>query len=230
MSYSNSNSKKPYCKVCFDAGKTEKEYTSHWVKDLTGKTTCPTLLSNKCRYCNKSGHTVKFCTLLKKDELREKEQKEKQPVKNNKKEEQKPNLAVLFDEDSDIDSDIDCDFDNKKVNKAVDTFTNNVNKLVVPQPHFEQSWSSIVSKPKPIPTKTIVKSVVSVVKPEKTLAPWAVNKGKKNSWADFTDSEDEDDYEDETSDVTSEPSYSWSDEEKAFNYNDVYNKYCENYC
>ena len=33
----NVSMKKPYCKVCHDAGKTESEYTSHWVKDLTGK-------------------------------------------------------------------------------------------------------------------------------------------------------------------------------------------------
>jgi len=220
MSYS----KKPYCKVCFDAGKTEKEYTSHWVKDLSGKTTCPTLLSNKCRYCNKSGHTVKFCSLLKKDELREKEQreqKEKQPFKTHKKEEKKPNLSVLFDEDSD------CEYEN---NDNVDTFTNNVSKLVVTQPHFENSWSSIVSKPKPVTVINVaVNSGPVAVKPEKKLAPWAVNKDKKSCWADLSDSEDEDDG-CESSDATSHLSYSWSDEENAFNYNDVYNKYCENYC
>ena len=26
--------KKPYCKVCFDTGKSESEYTSHWVRGI----------------------------------------------------------------------------------------------------------------------------------------------------------------------------------------------------
>ena len=64
-----SNSKKPFCKVCHDAGKPESVYTSHCVKTYnikTGKTdtTCPTLMALECRYCWKLGHTVKFCPVL----------------------------------------------------------------------------------------------------------------------------------------------------------------------
>ena len=58
---------KPYCKVCHDAGKTEKEYTSHFVKSAPGpegKVVCPTLLSQSCGYCGSCGHTPKFCTTL----------------------------------------------------------------------------------------------------------------------------------------------------------------------
>lgn len=64
---SNNVTKKPYCKVCHDVGKPESEYTSHWVKDFTGKTTCPTLLNTECRYCYKLGHTTKFCDVLAKN-------------------------------------------------------------------------------------------------------------------------------------------------------------------
>ena len=60
--------KKPFCKVCCDAGKSEKDYTSHFVKDRDGKVTCPTLLGQECRYCFQPGHTVKFCEVLKKRE------------------------------------------------------------------------------------------------------------------------------------------------------------------
>ena len=65
----NNSSKKPFCKVCHDAGKAESVYTSHCVKTYninTGKTdtTCPTLLALECRYCWKTGHTVKFCPVL----------------------------------------------------------------------------------------------------------------------------------------------------------------------
>ena len=51
----------PNCKVCRDAGKSEQEYSSHWVRDKVGRVTCPTLLSQKCRNCGKSGHTIKYC-------------------------------------------------------------------------------------------------------------------------------------------------------------------------
>lgn len=70
--YSNSMSasaKKPFCKVCQDAGKTESEYTSHFVRsmpDKNGKTTvtCPVLAVNECRYCYELGHTTKFCPVI----------------------------------------------------------------------------------------------------------------------------------------------------------------------
>jgi Nanos RNA binding domain len=55
---------KPYCKVCHDAGKSESEYTSHFVRETpepNSKVLCPTLLQQKCSYCSKSGHTVKYC-------------------------------------------------------------------------------------------------------------------------------------------------------------------------
>jgi len=71
MSARNNNKKqmavKPYCKVCHDAGKSEKEYTSHYVKSAPGpegKVVCPTLLSQSCGYCGACGHTPKFCPTL----------------------------------------------------------------------------------------------------------------------------------------------------------------------
>lgn len=54
----------PFCKVCRDAGKPEKEYTSHFVKDQPGpdgKVVCPTLLNQACRICHKTGHTSSYC-------------------------------------------------------------------------------------------------------------------------------------------------------------------------
>lgn len=78
----NSNNKpiiKPYCKVCHDAGKPEREYTSHFVRETpepTSKVVCPTLLQQKCSYCSKPGHTVKYC----KDVKKSKEKRVTQPV------------------------------------------------------------------------------------------------------------------------------------------------------
>lgn len=80
MSYSKSSAvstKKPLCKVCKDAGKSESEYTSHYVRSapvytngIAGKTVviCPTLLSTECRYCQELGHIAKYCPVLEKNE------------------------------------------------------------------------------------------------------------------------------------------------------------------
>ena len=82
-SKSNSNSKshsrsskpaKSFCKVCYDAGKSEDVYTSHYVKDAPGKegkVVCPYLLSLSCGYCKKerAGHTTRHCPELNKKEV-----------------------------------------------------------------------------------------------------------------------------------------------------------------
>ena len=59
----------PFCKICFDAGKPESQYTSHFVKDSpgpNGKVVCPYLLTLNCRYCKENGHTISHCPLLQK--------------------------------------------------------------------------------------------------------------------------------------------------------------------
>jgi len=67
-SYSSKKSSKPFCKVCYDAGKPEREYTSHYVKSKPGnegKVICPYLLSLVCSYCKKKeGHTARHCPVL----------------------------------------------------------------------------------------------------------------------------------------------------------------------
>ena len=71
---SKNSSLKKYCKVCHDAGKSETEYTSHFIRenrDPLSKVVCPTLLSLDCRYCSKKGHTVKYCKILEKDKIAE---------------------------------------------------------------------------------------------------------------------------------------------------------------
>jgi hypothetical protein len=69
MSYIRKQSvAKKFCKVCQDAGKSETEYTSHFVRDSpgpNGKVICPTLLSQNCRGCGINGHTYKYCPTIK---------------------------------------------------------------------------------------------------------------------------------------------------------------------
>jgi hypothetical protein len=110
----NNNSKKPYCKVCHDAGKPEREYTSHCVKTYdikvgAMKVTCPTLLAIECRYCGQNGHTLKFCIVLeeknKMDAQRARErarpQQQQQPVQQQPVQQQRPMnaFAVLAEEE-----------------------------------------------------------------------------------------------------------------------------------
>jgi hypothetical protein len=81
MSRTNKAVVTPCCKVCKDAGKSAREYGSHWPKDKDGATVCPTLLSQECRYCYVSGHTVKYCKVLEKDNaLRAKRERQAERV------------------------------------------------------------------------------------------------------------------------------------------------------
>ena len=83
---------KPYCKVCHDSGKSEAEYTSHFVKSEPGPkgvVVCPVLLGSMCNYCKQKGHTLKHCKELEKNKNQGKkvsyhyEKREKKEVKTN---------------------------------------------------------------------------------------------------------------------------------------------------
>ena len=62
--YTKETVQKKYCKVCHKAGKSEKEYTSHFTKSVPGDkgiVVCPTILRNRCVKCNNYGHFADFC-------------------------------------------------------------------------------------------------------------------------------------------------------------------------
>ena len=112
--YANNNKQvnKPFCKVCHDAGKPESVYTSHFVRSApgpNGKVTCPTLLSLQCRYCYQSGHTVKFCSVLKEKNNYQARAQEKesvvQPRPTQRQKEIKPTNAFAALDVSDEESD-----------------------------------------------------------------------------------------------------------------------------
>ena len=91
-------SKKPFCKVCFDAGKPESDYTSHHVRSLPDRTgnskiLCPTLLNTECRYCSEIGHTTKFCPTL--AAKKKSEYKEEQRANRINNVEQKPKINPI---------------------------------------------------------------------------------------------------------------------------------------
>ena len=63
-SLNQSQKVKPFCKVCYDTGKPESVYNSHFVRetrDLNSPVVCPTLLALSCRFCGANGHTVSKC-------------------------------------------------------------------------------------------------------------------------------------------------------------------------
>jgi hypothetical protein len=97
-SYSRNSTTNPktLCVVCRDAGKTEKEYTSHFVKDQpgpNGKVVCPTLLNQACRICGETGHTSSYCSQYRprrddrRDDRREERYIEREPRRDIEREE-----------------------------------------------------------------------------------------------------------------------------------------------
>ena len=215
MSRKNQATKKPYCKVCFDAGKPESEYTSHWVRSLpdrSGKTTvtCPTLLDTECRYCYNFGHTAKFCPAIKQHE-KEREQADRR-AKAAAVEKTKPKVqekksgsvfAALMDSDSEEEE---KPVKVSKVSKPVENYpvlcapVKNVEK---PTQEVKTGWAAIVAKPaeekKFEPTKRtglVLMSDYIKIEPKvevKKPAPWTKKQPVvTKSWADESDSEDED--------------------------------------
>ena len=65
------NSRKPFCKVCADAGKSDTAHFPRKTPDPNSEVTCPTLKALECRYCFKNGHTVKYCPVLKERNARD---------------------------------------------------------------------------------------------------------------------------------------------------------------
>ena len=210
----NVTTKKPYCKVCHDAGKPESEYTSHWVKDLTGKTTCPTLLNTECRYCYKVGHTAKFCDVLaKNNKEKEKAERRSQAAAREKPKpvpvQKKPanGFAALCD---DSDSEEEVSNTNTIVNEYP-ALQSEARLGCEPakrvEPEVKTGWAAIAAKPKEVQpvvvqntgllllSKKSIQEPVEQPKPvvQAKTAPWVAIKPAvlTKSWADWSDSEDE---------------------------------------
>ena len=182
---------KPFCKVCHDSGKTEAEYTSHFVKSepgSKGKVVCPTLLSQGCSYCHETGHTVSYCQVLKQNN-KNKEKVQRVIVFHNKdsfvasakNQTQTKNhgfaALALLDEESDK-------IDAKEVQRQAEYPVLQVQTTgqVQRQAPMAMSYASMANKPPSGEHKT----------------PIAVTKSRaivmhnvKKSWADWSDSDDE---------------------------------------
>jgi hypothetical protein len=236
---SSYTTKKPFCKVCQDAGKSELEYSNHWVKDRTGKTTCPTLLNTTCRNCQKLGHTSKFCSKPVAAIVVQKARVVPLPLEQPKGNKQSNLFTKLFSNDSDSEEeDKKMTFVGKKLSSAkkVDIGTKKTefpslstrNPLSIVQP--KSGWAAIAAKPKPetpppvaqqdhIMLADFIKKTPLKKKQSSSAipAPWAKSNAPivhSRRWAD--DEDDEDDDEEPTYKVGCETIERWNvpDEEE----------------
>ena len=185
---SNKSNKKTgkFCKVCFDSGKDESIYTSHFVKSapVNGVIVCPTLKATECRYCRKSGHTVKFCKALQEKEKMNKKRKEmptESPVKKEKVVEKVSNpFNVLI-----------MDSDDEDEEHLVPSIVTSAPKVAL------SGWAAIAAMPKKEEPKklTLVVKEKPVENPLEESGNSYLKKDFSNrlwkSWADYSDSDDD---------------------------------------
>jgi hypothetical protein len=206
MSKNVVSTKKSYCKVCHDAGKTESEYTSHWVKDLSGKTTCPTLLKTECRYCYKLGHTAKFCNVLAKENKKtahivSTSYKNPAPIVQKKSNNGFASLYEDNESEEEVNNTIEYPSLGSQTKKAVE--------LPKTQPEIKTNWASIVKSDsnkalstKPTSSEVLkqrgfvvlsdyIKSATTNKNVDSIPAPVEPKEVLTKSWADYSDSEDE---------------------------------------
>jgi len=194
----------PFCKVCKDAGKSEKEYSSHFVKSepgTSGKVVCPTLLSLECNYCHGSAHTVKYCKVLlahtkqrERELKREKYLDQKECKVKEKKKVQPLNPFQLLEEDSDSDSDSESESESEMDKKYTSLYENSLYDNYYPKlsekcenviaSRYIQSYANVLTAPEMTKSKEIVHKPSSV----KKVTP--LNKGSIN-WADDSMDSDE---------------------------------------
>lgn len=149
---------KPYCKVCHDAGKTEKEYTNHYVKSAPGpegKVVCPTLLAQCCGYCGACGHTPKFCPTLAAQKAAEekalKQAARKEAVEKREAEKAAPKPAAKkLTTSNNLFAALDSDDEEPKVSKKVSR-----PQFIEPSPIVAKS----VAAPKPVAAPKLFSSV-----------------------------------------------------------------------
>ena len=201
--FHNTNKKiteqKKFCKVCKDAGKTEEEYSSHYVRasrEQSSKVVCPTLLNLECRYCHKKGHMPSRCEVLKEKKRHESRMKYETEHKNNAT----PKRSTFQANNSFADLESESDEEEEVY-------------MFCP-PASGISYASIASKPaaaKPVVVKEVPKAepvnnrqvafseedeYEVYVQPE----PRAKRTGKLDWTAELSSSDEDEDYEDERTD------------------------------
>jgi hypothetical protein len=175
MAYTNNANnalKKSFCKVCFDAGKPELEYTNHCVKNNTGKLICPILLNQLCRYCSKNGHTVSYCPVMAKNKKRESYlEKDKKDVKKKDVKKIIKNKFQVLDSDSE-----------EEVEEVEE-----VEEEVIYEKKI--TYASVCAAVKACATDKAYETVKACATVSSGIKPILVN--GKRAWADYSSDEDD---------------------------------------
>ena len=212
--FSNNKQVVRVCKVCKDAGKSEAEYTSHFVRSEPGPkgvVICPTLLSAECSYCRATGHIRAYCVQLKKQQKIE----ERNQAANTYSKIQTANKLQNVVAKSNRFSALECDAsasDKQDEIRAVSPITISTpiyKPILTGYAKAAASQPVVVEKPKPRPRPTspttpppnfasnmefpiIEQKKIPV---QKTPVRNPLIPGFTKSWADYSDSDtDEDDY------------------------------------
>ena len=190
---SSSVALKKYCKVCHDAGKSETEYTSHFIRenrDPCSKVVCPTLLSLECRYCSKKGHTVKYCKNLEKDKIAEARQT-KSSITNTK-----PKSQEKYKQPNNMFSNLESDSEDEQEQEQ-EVKVKEEKELVIRTTNIKSYASALL---RPALTSKEVKIVPIITRQNNDIVPSYNNIKstyiKNKSWAD-TDSDSDSELEEE---------------------------------
>lgn len=224
---SNANSKRPsskvapapqpYCAHCFNLGKDESVFRSHWLRaspEPSSPVVCPELLATECSYCFKQGHTKSRCPIIlaqekaaKKEEWRlklqaEAEEKAKKEIKAPKVKGGSKFAALMEDSDSDSEEDkpVMKVSKNIKVTQKIEEFPAlSSSKKVVPTAPQASSYAAMAAKSKSeyeddqyLKSK-LVKAVVPPM--PKLVREQVVDTVTDGFWEEYdSDQEDEADY------------------------------------
>jgi hypothetical protein len=190
---------KKYCKVCHDAGKSETEYLSHFIResrDPNSKIVCPTLLSLECRYCSNKGHTIKYCKILEKNKnMSSRQERINNYYKTEKNDVKYKESSNIFDNLGSDSEEEDEEFSDIRAPNS--TLSDNFSEFC--SNSVPKSYASVLSTPVakpvaiavPIPVLTRMSSAINLEQeppnvPKSVAKPFDKYQGK--SWAD-TDSE-----------------------------------------
>lgn len=148
-------STKPFCKVCFDSGKTMEECSSHFLKNIPGPDgiiICPTLLAICCFKCNKKGHTISYCPSSKKIKKEEMEN-QRRTLLEQKERGVNPNTIVADTTDipkknygSNSFSSLDFSFEKNKKERPFKK-QNHPESTIIPKPVLLVTYASIAKSP-----------------------------------------------------------------------------------
>lgn len=181
--------KKPFCKVCFDAGKPESMYTNHFVRaspDINAQVICPTLLGLSCRRCGKNGHTVSRCKVTIKQTNNDITVRIAVPKI------QKTNTRNLF--DALLEDENECIEEKEMPTKRkVSSQPTSVWMDVVKRETMTKALLSSINDPAPKKAVAVINAIVNT--DDKMTPIFRYKTGLQGkSWADYESSDDEEEY------------------------------------